>query len=41
MKKSFNLILVALGLCCCTQAFSNRGDGLLRAVASLAAERGL
>ena len=45
-----NLFLAALGLCCCTQAFSScteRGllfvavHGLLIAVASLVAEHGL
>ena len=44
------LFLAALGLCCCTQAFSSCGErellfvavhGLLVAVASLVAEHGL
>ena len=46
----FYLVLAALGLCCCTRAFSSRGEqglhflavrGLLTAVASLVAEHGL
>ena len=45
-----NLFLAALGLCCCTRAFSSCGEwgllfvaarGLLTAVASLVAEHGL
>ena len=48
--KNFNLFLAALGLPCCTQAFSSCGEGgllfasvcgLLIAVASLVAELGL
>ena len=47
---NFYLFLAALGLCCCTQAFSSCGErgllfvavrGLLIAVASLVAEHGL
>ena len=46
----FYLFLAALGLCCCTRAFSSCGErvllfvvvrGLLIAVASLVAEHGL
>ena len=48
--KFIYLFLAALGLCCCTRAFSSCGErgllfvamrGLLTAVASLVAEHGL
>ena len=50
LNNLFYLFLAALGLCCCTQAFSSCGErgllfiavhGLLIVVASLVAEHGL